>query len=150
MQKAKGLVIANPNARALFDDIIHGVESKPLGPLFLEQSGSLGRLMARDPNLSWMISTVACLFQFHRDDRYVAQTLTAFIMRADAARQPNNATQTTDFLIYNPAQVQIRSVISRIVSSVWHNVVNAGCDTIPLPEELLSVCRKGHYLDPDD
>src|SRR5450432_4195598 len=125
MQKAKGLVIPNDNGQALFDDIIQGVEGKPLGPLFLEQSGSLGRLMARGPNLSWMISTVACLFQCHRDDRFVSQTLTSFIIRAHSARRLNHATQTADFVSYNPVQVQIRSVISKIVLSVWHNVVNA-------------------------
>lgn len=38
----------------------------------------------------------------------------------------------------------------KIVSSVWFNVVNVGCDTIPLPDELLSICSKGHYLDPVD
>jgi hypothetical protein len=62
MQKAKGLVVPNHNGQALFDDIVQGVDNKPRGPLFLEQSDSLGRLMAEDPYLSWMISTVASLF----------------------------------------------------------------------------------------
>jgi hypothetical protein len=29
-------------------------------------------------------------------------------------------------------------------------VINVGCDTILLPQELLLVCPRGHYLDPAD
>lgn len=147
MQKAKGLVVPNQSGQSLFEDILHGVESKPSGPLFLQQSGSLGRLMAIDPNLSWIVSTIACLFQFHRSEQFISQTLTTFILRA---RQPSGTSEITKYSMYNPDQIRIKPVISKIVSSVWHNVVNAGCDTVPLPPELSSLCGKGHYLDPDD
>ena len=52
-------MIINYNGRALFDDIIHGVESTNLESLFFERSESLKRLMTRDANSSLMISTVA-------------------------------------------------------------------------------------------
>ncbi|ERF72447.1 hypothetical protein EPUS_07904 [Endocarpon pusillum Z07020] len=150
MQKAKGLVVPNHNGQALFEDIVQGVDNKPRGPLFLEQSGSLGRLMAEDPYLSWMISTVASLFQFHKDVAFISHALVSFILRAHDARQPSHHSEVADFPTYSHAQVRIKAVIDKIVLSIWHNVVNAGCDTIPLPTELLSVCRTGHYLDPDD
>jgi hypothetical protein len=150
MQKAKGLVFANKKGQQFFDQIIRGLDTVPVGPLFLRQSGSLGRLMAGDPNLSWIVSTVACLFQHHRDDRVVTETLTAFIMDSHRSRGQEQDLSTLDAFIYSPEQTRVRAVVRKIVSSVWYNVVNVGCDTIPLPQELLSVCPKGHYLDPGD
>ena len=148
MRKAKGLVTPNRNGQALFDSIIRGGDGKPVKPLFLQQSGSLGRLMAGDPQLCWLISTVACLFQFHSSSGFISATIIAFIMQA---RPPHDiSVKHADLFIYHPSQVQLQSVVDKIVSSVWYNVINAGCDTIPLPEELLSVCSTGHYLDAAD
>ena len=153
MDKSKGLVFPNHNGQQILLDIVRGVERKPIGPLFLEQSGSLGRLMASDPNLSWMVTTATGLFQFHRDDRFVTETVTALI----ASSQPDTNTTAMDgtlnlpgFSLYDPSRTQLRPVVSKIISSVWYNVVNAGCDTVPLPAELMSICHNGHYLDPDD
>jgi hypothetical protein len=150
MKKSKGLAFANKKGQQFFDQIIHGLDAVPVGPLFLQQSGSLGRLMAGDPNLSWIVSTVACLFQHHRDDRVVTETLTAFIMESHRSRGQEQDYSALDAFTYSPDQTRLRAVVRKIVSSVWYNVVNVGCDTIPLPQELLSVCPKGHYLEPGD
>lgn len=150
MQKAKGLVFANKTGQQFFDQIIRGLDTVPIGPLFLQQSGSLGRLMAGDPNLSWIVSTVACLFQHHRDDKIVTEMLTAFIMESHRSRGQEQEISRLDAFIYSPEQTRVRAVVRKIVSSVWYNVVNVGCDTIPLPQELLSVCPRGHYLEPGD
>ena len=150
MEKAKGLVFANKQGQRFFDEIICGLDIKPVGPLFLQHSGSLGRLMAGDPNLSWVVSTVACLFQHHRDDRVVTEMLTAFIMVSHRSHVQEQSFNALDSFTYNPEQTRLRAVVRKIVSSVWYNVVNAGCDTIPLPRELLEICRRGHYLDPAD
>jgi hypothetical protein len=147
MRKAKGLVFANQHGETFFNDILRGMETMPIGPLFLQQSGSLGRLMAGDPHLSWIISTTSCLFQFIRDDRIVSDTLIAMIIRGS---QQDTGKQITAQFIYSPAQVQIKKVVQKIVSSVWYNVVNSGCDTIPLPPEVKSICERGHLLDIDD
>ncbi|KAI2463451.1 hypothetical protein F4781DRAFT_416626 [Annulohypoxylon bovei var. microspora] len=152
MEKSKGLAFANKNGQGFFDEIIRGLDTRDTRkawPLFLQQSGSLGRLMAGDPNLSWIVSTVACLFQHHRDDSLVTEMLTAFIMKSHRSREQGGS-PTQDTGIYNPEQTRIRAVVRKIVSSVWFNVVNTGCDTLPLPEELLSVCTRGHYLEPED
>ncbi|RYP00557.1 hypothetical protein DL763_000754 [Monosporascus cannonballus] len=150
MEKAKGLVFVNKNGQKFFDGIISGLDTVPVGPLFLQQSGSLGRLMAGDPSLSWIVSTVACLFQHHRDERIVTAMLTAFIMESHRSHGQEQAVDTLDAFTYNPEQTRVRAVVRKIVSSVWYNVVNVGCDTIPLPQELLAVCTKGHYLESGD
>ncbi|KAI2621783.1 hypothetical protein GGR54DRAFT_79691 [Hypoxylon sp. NC1633] len=149
MEKAKGLVYANKNGQGFFDDIIRGLDTRPVGPLFLQQSGSLGRLMAGDPNLSWVVSTVACLFQHHRNEDFVTDALTAFIMTSHRSRE-HGGVSAGDSFTYDPEQTRLRAVAKKIVSSVWFNVVNTGCDTISLPEELRSVCPRGHDLDPGD
>ncbi|KAI0834615.1 hypothetical protein F5Y06DRAFT_278479 [Hypoxylon sp. FL0890] len=149
MERATGLVYANKNGQELFDEIIRGLDTQPVGPLFLKQSGSLGRLMAGDPNLSWVVSTVACLFQHHRNENLVTDTLTSLIMKCHRSRQQESL-PVQDTGVYNFEQTRVRAVVKKIVLSVWFNVVNTGCDTIPLPQELQSVCSRGHYLEPDD
>ncbi|KAG5747399.1 hypothetical protein H9Q69_007834 [Fusarium xylarioides] len=52
MEKAKGFAFANQTGQQFFDKIIQGLDTLPVRPLFLQHSGSLGRLMAGDPNLS--------------------------------------------------------------------------------------------------
>ncbi|KAJ2967511.1 hypothetical protein NQ176_g9628 [Zarea fungicola] len=150
MEKANGLVIANKNGQQFFDEVIRGLQDAHVGPLFLQQSGSLGRLMAGDPQLSWVVSTVACLFQCHRDDRIVTEMLTSFIVESNRQNPSNGPHSTMDSAFYNPEQTRLRAVVRKIVSSVWYNVVNVGCDTIPLPQELLDLCPRGHYLEPSD
>ena len=147
MEKSKGLAFANKNGRQFFDQVICGLETRPAGPLYLQQSGSLGRLMAGDPNLSWIVSTVASLFQHHRDDRLVTEKVTSFIM---ASNREEGTPLGADASIYTSEHNRVRVVVGKIVSSVWYNVVNAGCDTVTIPQQLLDLCPRGHYLDPDD
>ncbi|KAF5540178.1 hypothetical protein FPHYL_12121 [Fusarium phyllophilum] len=150
MEKAKGFAFANQTGQQFFDKIIQGLDTLPVRPLFLQHSGSLGRLMAGDPNLSWIVSTVACLFQHHRDDMLVTETVTACIMESHRLRGQEHNVVTRDAFMYDPEHTRVRAVVRKIVSSVWYNVVNVGCDTVPLPDELLAVCSRGHYLDPAD
>jgi hypothetical protein len=150
MQKAKGIVFANKQGQQFFDQIIRGLDTVPVKPLFLQQSGSLGRLMAGDPNLSWIVSTVACLFQHERDEQLVTETLTTFIIKSHQSPSQEQGSHLDGFSSYSPEKTRLRVVVRKIVSSVWYNVINVGCDTIPLPQELVSVCPRGHYLDPED
>lgn len=82
---------------------------------FLQESVSLGRLMAGDPDLSWIVSTVACLFQHHRNDMLVTEMLLAFIMKS----QPSQAGRDVHFEEkVTPEQTRLRAVVRKIVSSV--------------------------------
>ncbi|KAH6640431.1 hypothetical protein F5144DRAFT_609434 [Chaetomium tenue] len=156
MEKAKGLAFANRNGLEFFDKVVSGTDALPVGPLFLQQSGSLGRLMAGDPNLNWIVSTVAGLFQHHSDDRLVAAKVTALIMGVHQAQRQGHeqgnevSIPFLDASTYKPTHGRLNAVVTKIASSVWFNVVNVGCDTIPLPQELLDLCPTGHYLAPSD
>jgi hypothetical protein len=50
---------------------------------------------------------------------------------------------------YVATTVETKSVIDKIVHSVYINVVNTGQDTDRLPDELRAVCQKGHRLTMD-
>ena len=64
LSKARGAAFPNMTAELLLDDVRKGTHTMVVGPFFPRASGSLGRLMANDPNLGWMVTTVTCLFQF--------------------------------------------------------------------------------------
>ncbi len=106
--------------------------------------------MAGDLNPNWIVSTAAGLFQHHRDNLIVATKLTALIMQAHGAQGEENEQTAYPRKPPNPTHKRLNAVMMKIVSSVWFNVVNVGCDTIPLPQELLDLCPRGHYLEPGD
>jgi hypothetical protein len=152
MEKSRGLAFANIKGQQFFDEVIRGLDTIPVAPLFLQQSGSLGRLMAGDPNLSWIVSTAASLFQHHRDDGLVTDKLIAFISQSRDGRQDDlhQVSRVPNSIAHKPEWLRVRSVLKKIVTSVWYNIVNVGCDTIPLPRELSNLCPKGHFLNPLD
>ncbi|KAL9117970.1 MAG: hypothetical protein Q9187_005489 [Circinaria calcarea] len=144
MKKARGLVFPNSAGHAFFADVIKGGEQMLLPHLFLRQSGSLGRLMAGDPWLQWVVSTASCLFQFHRDETRVSDSICAILMRAN--NPVEGGAKHESELAHHPLRVQLKAVVDKIVSSIWFNVVNSGHHTISLPKELMDVCIRGHYL----
>ena len=139
--KAKGLAFPNDAGQQFCEKVKEGTIQNPLPHLFLVQSGTLGRMIVRDPWLCWIVSTSASLFQFHYETSFISNALCSFIMRKQHSREDLRH----DFdLKYRPDRVQVKSVVDKIVSSVWLNVVNAGQRTISLPDELQSICPRGH------
>ena len=67
LKQARGKFFPNKDGLASFEAV---VTAKPqqIGKLIVQPSGSLGRLMARDPELDWMVSTVISLFQYHNEN----------------------------------------------------------------------------------
>lgn len=140
LSKARGAAFPNMTAELLLDDVRKGTHTMVAGPFFPRASGSLGRLMANDPNLSWMVTTVTCLFQFH-SAREVNRCVRDLIVAA--VRKESDA----EVGCHDPSRVHLGRVVDKIVSSIWFNVVNAGRMTIQLPEELTSICGNGHHLE---
>ena len=143
LSKARGAAFPNMTAELLLDDVRKGTHTMVAGPFFPQASGSLGRLMANDPNLSWMVTTVTCLFQFHSAsevNRCVRDLIVA------AVRKESDA----EVGCHDPSRVHLGRVVDKIVSSIWFNVVSAGRMTVQLPEELTSICGNGHHLESPD
>lgn len=105
-------------------------------------NGSLGRLVSRDPGLCWIVTTVACLFQYHKEVDIISFLKTLLETNARPETDPEAA-----FKYHAANDLVFSRVIKSITESVWFNVVNAGHATACLPEELASVCQTGHYVD---
>lgn len=150
LQVARGLWAPNPAAQNVFHDITKGGFYPSISHLFLKKSGSLGHLIASDPRLQWMVSTVACLFQFESCESVVSNTLCELVILAGDFQGDGKATEELRTFglgsHVHPLRTQIKSVLDKIVSSIWLNVVNAGLHTMDFPEELHDVCPKGHHI----
>lgn len=145
LQKARGIALPNSTAQILFEDIRSGIDASDTAPFIPRSGGSLGSLMANDPNLCWMVSTVACLFQFH-EFYDVTECVKDFILASQPRGREIYWDDVHDCPCYHPSTVHLGRVVDKIVSSIWFNVVNSKCNTMELPEELLSVCHVGHNL----
>jgi hypothetical protein len=106
-------------------------------PLKLVVSGSLGRLVGRNPETAYIVTTVSALTQYH-DPEYATDALCSMILDKGGHEKEVS-------LKYDVQRAPIKAVISKIVDSVYVNVVNAG-QTLPrLPEKLQSLHK--HLLD---
>ncbi|KAE9369826.1 hypothetical protein N431DRAFT_485643 [Stipitochalara longipes BDJ] len=146
MQKGRGLVQPNEKAESFYNEVLEGEKAHPIANLSLKQSGSLGRLMVRDPWLSWIVSTTACLFECHREN-YVPDTLCMILLQGS---MPSGANISRHELQRHLSRIQLKSVADKLVLSVWFNVVNSGNSTIPLPDVLGKICPRGHNLESED
>jgi hypothetical protein len=80
-RSARGLALANAQGHRFYDTVVARTQTHAPGPLFVQQSGSLVRMMARDPYLCWVTSTIASLFEFQRED-FISDVLCSFLMQA--------------------------------------------------------------------
>lgn len=156
LEKARGLVIANSKGNRFYEAVVTGSRDRArgaVGPLSAQPSGALGRLMANDPNLCWITSTIACLFEFHGEN-FVCDVLCSFIMSAHLSK--NGEPVKEHQLAWDPMRLQLKPVLEKMVSSVWFNVVNSGVvrsgepgntESLPLPQELKDVCPRGHSIE---
>lgn len=97
-------------------------------PVRLIASGSVGRLLAKDVDTCYMVSTVAALTKFHKPE-FATDALCSMIL--DRGGHERNVS-----LRCNVQRSPVKAVISKIVDSIYLNVVNAGHDLGGLPVEL--------------
>lgn len=142
-QQAQDIALPNANGLEFHQKVRDTQVERPLLPLFLQPSGSLGRLLIVDPSLCWIVSTIGCLFR-HHPAHDVSEMVTLMISNK---RQDTMHPQSTKRMP-KASLVQLESIVKKIVSSVWYNIVNSGTNPIDLPESLTQVCVKGHCLPP--
>ncbi|KAL8818353.1 MAG: hypothetical protein Q9223_002988 [Gallowayella weberi] len=111
-ESAYGLAWPNKNGELFRDEVRTKPAVKPLLPLFLQHSGSLGRLLVFDEALCWIVSTTGCLLNYHAEI-WVTNVITTII----AESQPKSQSPRKPPL--DVGKIQIRSIIKKIVSSVW-------------------------------
>lgn len=143
--KARDIAFGNASVHSFYDIIAKPVPTKLVWPLAVQQSGALGRIMIRDPHLQWFVSTTACLMQFH-DDRETAEAICMMIMAPSVLLSQDTYPFTTRNI---PARLELKAVVDKIVPGIWFNIVNSGTNVEGLPDELQSVCSRGHQIEPD-
>ncbi|MCJ1368143.1 hypothetical protein MMC16_007284 [Acarospora aff. strigata] len=138
---ARGIAYPNANGSKIRDSISKAddrLSKIKMCPLPLIFSGSLGRIVARDPEFCYMVSTVASLVVDH-DLKDATETVCCMILdqdtRGSGTYQPHSYKKTS-----------IRAVMSKIVDSIYLNVVNAGHSAEPLPFLLRHL--HSHSVDP--
>ena len=97
-------------------------------PLALTVSKALGRYIVKDPDLSYMASTTACLLT-HHDPPYVKSALTSMVL-------DKGGHQTETQYSHEVWRAPIRAVISKLVDSIFLNITNPGHRTAEIPPEL--------------
>lgn len=131
-EKARSLAYPNANGVAIRNQIedadkrLHAVRGAPIG---LIVSGSLGRLMARDADYCYIVSTVTVLAPYYGHQR-LTDVLTS-MMLDKGSRHVDGV-----FYKYEVQREPIRAVVVKIIESVFLNVVNSGHKLGGLPPEL--------------
>jgi len=106
-------------------------------PLSLTFSKALGRHIVKEPEVSYVASTTACLLT-HHDSDYVKSALTSMILDKGGHEKEVQ-------LKYEALRPPMRAVIAKLVDSIFLNLSNAGYRTTDLPEELAHL--QVHVLD---
>ncbi|GAB7347779.1 hypothetical protein MBLNU459_g5321t3 [Dothideomycetes sp. NU459] len=128
---SKGLAYPNSNGSKIqtsvvaADEKLRNLRNVPLGLIY---SGALGRLMLKDPDYCYMVSTVATLIR-HHDVEYAKAALTSMILDQGGHEiecKPK----------YHVQRAPVKAVISKIVESAHLNVTNPGHHCELLPPEL--------------
>ncbi|KAL8710896.1 MAG: hypothetical protein Q9225_007212 [Loekoesia sp. 1 TL-2023] len=134
--------LAYPNDKGMkIHKRLQDADKKILGiqqaPISLVVSGSLGRLLSYDPEYCYMVSSVAALTEYHAPIR-VADVLCSMILDKGGHQEEVSYK-------YDVQRAPIKAVISKIVESIYINVVNSGHSMGGLPEELKQL--HPHLLD---
>ena len=129
-----GMVLSASVARA--DERLQKIKMGQM-PLAIVFSQALGRYIIRDPDLSYMASTTACLLT-HHDLSYAKSALTSMIL-------DKGGHETETKYNYEVWRTPFRAVISSVVESIFLNISNPGHQTADFPPELANL--HAHLLD---
>lgn len=146
-EHSRGLLRPNDQGEVFLRDVKTGVSTHAVLPLQVQPSGALGRLLLDDPLLCWLISTATCLLQ-HHDEADATDTLLTLILNTSLAREHEYLHPYR--LSHDPLRFQLKTVVHRLVSSVWLNVVNAREHELAPKFVIPGLCSYGHRLQSTD
>ena len=130
-EKARGLAYPNANGviiRNQIEEADRRLNNLRRAPIGLVVSGSLGRLMARDIDFCYIVSTVTVLSPYYGSER-LTDVLSSMML------DDGNHVDGVVFK-YEVQREPIRAVVCKIIESVFINVVNAGQKLARLTSEL--------------
>lgn len=131
MTLARGLAYPNANGcqiRESIEKANNRLRTIKVCPLPLVFSGSLGRLMVQEPEFCYMVSTVASLVTYH--DLKFAKTALPLMILDQGGHEKMIKTK------HRVQRAPVGAVISKLVDSIYLNVINTGHSVGSLPTEL--------------
>ena len=141
----QGLVIPNDRGLEIRQKLILGdPDPKSLCGLRLTSAGSIGRMLAWNPEFVYVVTTVAALMAYHEpDDAVEVLCCIATQLCQDHQEDIQDRRQIST---YTPQKTRIRPVVIKIVESIAFNIVNLGNDFSDLSESFKDHCV--HALPP--
>ncbi|KAL2671609.1 hypothetical protein Neosp_014199 [[Neocosmospora] mangrovei] len=129
---ARELAYPNQHGLIIRDSIEHANERlRGLNaPISLITSGSLGRMMVHGQDYCYLVSTVASLASYYGNEHITDIICSLIIDRTDALP---GIRQYKHYQIY---RAPIAAVMSKIVDSIFLNVINAGHQPPHIPPQL--------------
>jgi hypothetical protein len=132
----RAVTFPNEDGLRIRDGLMDAIPKfKKLGGLHLMQSGSIGRMLALDPNYCYIVSTVSVLLAYHSIPYAVSALCN---MALDTKGGIYNGRD--DNYPYDIRRTRLRPVMEKVVHSVALNVVNCGHDLRDMPFRLEGCC----------
>ena len=136
VDRCRGLAYPNKIGLELREKIHQKqTEAAKAGGLQLVASGAIGRWMAFTQDHVWMVTTVAAATRFHKVE-FAKQLLCEMAL----ASTDSSSDETSNYYAYSVHRARLSGVLSKIVDSIYLNVVTAGHTVGSLPEALQQYC----------
>ncbi|MCJ1323464.1 hypothetical protein MMC10_000124 [Thelotrema lepadinum] len=135
----QGLVVPNERGLEIRKKLALDSDPQSLCGLRLTSAGSIGRMLAWNPDFVYMVTTVAALMTYHRpEDAVEVLCCMATQVQVPSGHQqdPENRWSSP----YSPQKARVRPVVTKIVESIAFNIVNLGKDLSTLTEDLKDYC----------
>ncbi|OCL14375.1 hypothetical protein AOQ84DRAFT_406241 [Glonium stellatum] len=137
--QTRGLTIPNERGMKIREKLAYtNPQIKKLGGLNLTLAGSLGRMMAFDTELTYMVTTVAAVMAYH-DQKFAVDAL-CYMVQDTKERHEAGAHKKGINYPYSVHRARLRPVVGKITESIALNVVNSGHHFRDIPEELEKFC----------
>lgn len=132
---ARGVTFPNDSGLRIRHMLLEAIPKfKKIGGLHLLNSGSIGRMLAFDPEYCYMVSTVSVLLAYH-DIPFAASVLCNMALDHGVDRQ-----EKANVNSYDIRRTRLRPVMDKVVQSIALNVVNSGHDLRGLPFDFENNC----------
>ena len=135
-----GLVFPNEKGLEIRKNLSLGNgDSQSLCNLRLASTGSIGRMLAWNPEFVYMVTTVAALMTYHRPEDAI-EVLCCMATQVQVRQKDQQDHDSRWSSPYSPQKARIRPVVTKIVESIAINIVNVGKDFSRLTEDLKDHC----------
>lgn len=138
LEQCHGLAYPNEIGLQLREGILKSQnKAARAGGIYLVTSGAIGRWVAFTQDHAYLVTTVAAITRYHNME-FAVHVLCRMALNNHSKSGSNNSKQGKNFRSrsYAVDAARLHGVLSKIVDSIYLNVVNAGHTLDELPQEL--------------